>query len=117
MIDVGRLRVGQSGINGVVAGEVHQRIVGPYLPSSAYVIANLGINALLLEIEIVTDAIRPVISHGDERRETTEAYGVGQCCLPSVVRAVLRCQRRVHTLMPCIPGNNVHHTAHGVGTI
>ena len=92
MVDVGRLGIGESGVNGVVAAEVHEGVVGGQRPVAGQFIADFGISLPLLEVHAVDAAVRAVVSAVGQRGEAAVAGGDCSRGYGGVIAAVLRCE-------------------------
>ena len=66
VVDVRGVGVFQRGVDRVVADELHQRVVRPGFPCLAEVIAHLGVERILLEVEVVLRAIGAVVRQRDQ---------------------------------------------------
>ena len=112
-----RFRVAQPGINRVVAAEVHQCVVDSGLPIIAEVISDFTISAPLAEIHPFDVAVGAVVGNRGERREATEARGIGGGGEPGVVGAVLRHEGGFDAIFAWSAGDDVDHTGHCVGAV
>ena len=117
MVDIGRFRICESGIYGIVTPEIHKRIVKTALPSVGEIISYLGITVCLAETEIIDGAVCPVIRQRYEGRETAVSHGICNRGKPSVVGAVLRLEGGGHTVFLRIFSYDIYRSCHGIRSV
>ena len=116
-VDVGGGGVFYPGVDGVVAYEVHQGVVGLESPIVAEVVAELGVDAGLPEVEVFHCAVGASVAGGDEGGESAVAGGGAERRLPGIEGAVFGAEVEVEAVAVSVAGDHVEHASHRVGAV